>query len=514
MRRRIVLLPALAGLSLLMAALAQPVSAAAGFAFNGPVKIPGSDGGNEPYIALASQATAVNPVGYRYATWQSPALFAGSADGQTFTPLATPDDLALGDTTDQVDAAGSLYNGQICGVGAVLHTCISRSDDGGASWAFETQAADMHPGASDRPWIDVYPKTSSGPWSADQTTVFLEYHTFSPDDLTYATISTDGGRTFTAPVPLTQNLPSAGSSFCSTIPSGTVADQKHPGTVYFLWLSSQNAVYSSTTGCNYSQIQIFNEAWVSTCHTTGLPAPALRCAARLAWRGNIDTLGHNGDNADKIFGTISQDLGGQLHILLPVRFDDDAFEFTTTGTEAPRTTGLVLATSPDQGAHWTPPFVVTSRFKGSNFFPWIAAGSKGKVDALFYRTSSRLPNSSSAIWYISFLQVSGAKAAVVGGAAQYVTTPSVSAVIHIDPGAVHVGGICSFGIFCTVVSGNRNLADSISITLDPAGGAEAIWTKDTNPGTASEVDFACQTAGPSAYAGMPALNGCYEPPGG
>ena len=31
---------------------------------------------------------------------------------------------------------------------------------------------------------------------------------------------------------------------------------------------------------------------------------------------------------------------------------------------------------------------------------------------------------------------------------------------------MHVGGICTNGIFCTVNSGNRDLADSISIVID------------------------------------------------
>ena len=95
-----------------------------------------------------------------------------------------PDDSALGDVTNAVDAAGSLYNAQICGDATALHTCLYRSDDGGHTWS-KTSLADMHPGASDRPWIDVYPKHASGSWNPDQTRVYLEYHTFSPDDLVY-----------------------------------------------------------------------------------------------------------------------------------------------------------------------------------------------------------------------------------------------------------------------------------------------------------------------------------------
>jgi hypothetical protein len=41
---------------------------------------------------------------------------------------------------------------------------------------------------------------------------------------------------------------------------------------------------------------------------------------------------------------------------------------------------------------------------------------------------------------------------------------------------MHVGGICTNGIFCTVNSGNRDLADSISIAIDRGGSAALVWT--------------------------------------
>jgi hypothetical protein len=73
---------------------------------------------------------------------------------------------------------------------------------------------------------------------------------------------------------------------------------------------------------------------------------------------------------------------------------------------------------------------------------------------------------------------------------------------------VHVGGICSFGIFCSAVpNANRSLADSIAIALDPAGGANGTWTNDAS-GT-RQIDFACQSSGASAFAGAKALSGCY-----
>jgi hypothetical protein len=58
-----------------------------------------------------------------------------------------------------------------------------------------------------------------------------------------------------------------------------------------------------------------------------------------------------------------------------------------------------------------------------------------------------------------------------------------------------------------VPNANRSLADSIAIALDPAGGANAAWTNDA--AATRRIDFACQSSGPSAFAGLKALHGCY-----
>ncbi len=179
-------------------------------------------------------------------------------------------------------------------------------------------------------------------------------------------------------------------------------------------------------------------------------------------------------------------------------------------------------TSPDRGAHWTIPVGIESN-SGSYFFPWITAGSQGIVDAVYYKSVSRQPNKRTSVWYIGFTQVTGAVATYTGGTnAVYTAAPQAQETL-LDPNPVHGdgttgGGICTFGLFCTALmsNGNRTLADSIAITLDPAGGANAVWTDNigndpNNPGsTLREIHFGCQNSGRSALGG-PDLNGCYGP---
>jgi hypothetical protein len=492
------------GAAAILAVLISTAIAGAGGGpgFHAPVTLPDSSGGNEPSLAIS-------PNGVRYASWQSPGEFASSPDGVNFVNLGQPDPDAIGDETNAVDAAGALYNGQICGGPTILHTCIYRSLDGGHTWPQRTLAADSHPGASDRPWIDLYPHGRSQGWNPDNTTVYLEYHTFTPEELVYVTVSREGGKTFSAPNFITTGTNATLDSGCNTIPSGIVVDDSN-GTVYALWLSGNDVVTNVVTGCNYSQLGPFNKAWVSTSTDGGLT-----WSAHLVWQGDFDPAMKVGDNADKLFGTISVDRAGQIHVVLPVRRHDDpngyaaSCETNPDCQETPQPTDLLLSTSPDRGAHWTAPFTV--RGGGSNFFPWSAAGSAGRIDTDYYVSSTLRPNDPSSVWSIAFSQVSGAVATLGAGGARYTQTPKVTSTL-LDPKPVHNGGICTFGIFCSVVpNANRRLADSISIALDPQGGANAVWTNDAS-GT-RRVDFACQSSGTSAFAEVKAIKGCFRASG-
>jgi uncharacterized repeat protein (TIGR01451 family) len=478
--------------------------------FHAAVQMPNSTGGTEPSLAISND-------GIRYVSWQVPGKFAGSADGEKFSPLATPDAGASGDVTNAVSYSGALYNGQICGGATELHSCIYRSLDGGKHWTTQNILADNHPGASDRPWIDVYPKKNTTPTASnpDNDTVYLEYHTFSPDDLVYVTVSTDGGKTFSLPRIIASDTNAADPSICNTIPGGITVDQD-TGTVYALWLSGNDVESNVHTGCNYSQIGPFNKAWVSVSTDGGTT-----WTSHLAWQGAFDSVTKIGDNADKIFSTITVDSSHQVHIALSVRHNDDPLGFVTqcqvnqgNCEETPQGTDLYLVTSPDQGQHWTEPFQI-NKTTGSFFFPWLSAGSAGIVDASYYSSTTLQPNKPSSVWYVGLSQIIGGVATYTSGAhATYTSTPVATDEVLLDPNPIHGngttgGGICTFGIFCSAVPGaNRGLADVFEVHVDPAGGANVAWTKDLG---GRRIFFACQNSGASALAGAPDLNGCYGP---
>src|SRR5438093_312985 len=101
MRSRMVSI--LMGAVLLTAMSGRSAGAGApGVGFHAPVTLPGSDGGNEPSLAISQG-------GVRYASWQAPGEFASSPDGVSFANLGFPDENAVGDVTNAVDASGTAY---------------------------------------------------------------------------------------------------------------------------------------------------------------------------------------------------------------------------------------------------------------------------------------------------------------------------------------------------------------------------------------------------------------------
>ena len=318
----------------------EPIDGVVGF--HAPVAMPGSSNGTEPSIAIPLQVGA----GLRFVTWQNPGEIATSLDGVNFTNRGTRP--GGGDVTNAADPSGALFFGQFCSGAFTLHACLERSLDGGATWPLHTDIADNHPGAADRPWIEVFPHkrntlAAAQAWNPDDTRVYMEYHTFTPEELAYVTVSADGGHTFSEAKLITgTNTNAIVGSGCNTVPGGIGIDES-TGTVYALWLSGNDVASSTMTGCNYTQIGPFNKAWVSKSTDGGNT-----WTANLAWQGDFDIVTKIGDNADKIFATISVDQAGQIHVVLPVRNNDDPLGFTTdcaqnsNCVEDPQDTDLLL----------------------------------------------------------------------------------------------------------------------------------------------------------------------------
>jgi hypothetical protein len=142
--------------------------------------------------------------------------------------------------------------------------------------------------------------------------------------------------------------------------------------------------------------------------------------------------------------------------------------------------------------------------KGTHYFPWITAGSPGRVDFIWLNSPDYTPSDGEeSPWWTTFAQTANGTAA----APKFNQTSASSSIMH-------VGGICTNGIFCSLNDGNRDLADSISIAIDRGGSAGLVWT---DQGRAlhgpTHITYGCVTSQQTAIAGANQGLSCKGPAG-
>ena len=371
-----------------------------------------------------------------------------------------------------------------------LQTHLATSDDRGASWT-ENNVAAFNPSFIDRPWLAVY----SSKTSANQDQVYIAYHDFSASQINVAA-SNDGGQTFGPSVDvLATNGLAQAQSFCNTIPSGVEVDPEN-GDVYVQWITA-DPVANTTQGCNVSQIENFHQIWVA--HSA--PALGVGLATVTNWTNDAHLVfdGGLGTNTDRIFATLAVDDSGTLgsHGNVYSVFPDNLNP--PGGSEV----DIWFSHSVDKAVSWSAPVMVGDK-GGTNYLPWIAAGSSGRVDFIYLHTPDLNPSDSAlSPWYVRFAQTTDGTD----------LTPKF-AVTAASSGIMHVGGICTNGIFCAVNSGNRDLADSISIAIDRGGSAALVWTDqgDVLHGP-TDIMYGCVTSQQAAIVGANPGLSCKGPAG-
>jgi hypothetical protein len=176
-----------------------------------------------------------------------------------------------------------------------------------------------------------------------------------------------------------------------------------------------------------------------------------------------------------------------------------------------------LTFSNDHGQHWSAPHQVNHGSAATTaIFPWLTAGSAGKVDLVFYGTPASAnfqtcgqtgtytcQNEPWSVFFSQNLNVLGG-----GSWAQTTATP-----------VVHFGGVCQGGVSCTSNGNdNRDLFDDFGVAASPTTGLASITYSDDqyadNTGTANagectssqnntpscdHTDFATQTSGKGIF---------------
>jgi hypothetical protein len=348
-----------------------------------------------------------------------------------------------------------------------LQAHLAYTDNRGASWIINDLAA-INQNLIDRPWLAVDPSSVS----AAQDKVYVAYHDFSVSQI-WVAASTDGGTTFGPSVDVFAADPRAQTStFCNSIPSGVEVDPSSHD-VYVLWITS-GLVENEAGGCNITQTENFHDVWAAH-------SPPAAPGGVTVWDNHEVFNGPPTTNTDEIFATLAVDLAGNVYAVFP---DNLQNEFDIWFTH-----------SSDKAQTWTDPVKVNSD-KGTHYFPWITAGSAGRVDFIWLNTPDTIPTDAPAQeggsrWYVTFAQTTNGTSATP----KFNQTAASSSVMH-------VGGICTNGIFCSTNGGNRDLADSISIAIDRGGSAGLVWTdQGTEWHGPTHITYGCVTSQQTAIVG-------------
>ncbi|TMC68634.1 MAG: exo-alpha-sialidase [Chloroflexi bacterium] len=344
----------------------------------------------------------------------------------------------------------------------LLQTHLAYSDDRGASWTINNVAA-VNPSFIDRPWLAVYPSTTM----ATLDHVYISYHDFSASQIWVAR-SSDGGQTFLQTNVFANDPNAEVQSFCNTVPSDIEVDPE-TGEVYVQWITEN-----------------FHQVWVAHSSNNGL-----------TWDAHQVFDGGANTNTDEIFATLAVDDSGVSGT------GGNVYSVFTDNLRGPAIFDIWFSHSSDKAVTWSAPVLVNSD-KGSHYFPWIAAGSTGRVDFIWYNSPDYTPtDAEQSPWYVTFAQTTNGTAAHP----KFNQTAASSSVAH-------VGGICTNGIFCSVNDGNRDLADSISIVIDRGGSAALVWTDQGRVlHGPSWITYGCVTAQQSAIAGAKSGLSCKGPAG-
>ena len=350
--------------------------------FTRQVSSSGQTNATEPSVAVDRSDGTV------YVAWQASGTHVARSDdgGRTFveTPIANLFGSDVGDVDVRVggptpSGTHRVYVSSLEELPLALQTHVAYSDDRGATWTINNLAA-VNPSFIDRPWLAVFPSKTS----ANQDQVYISYHDFSASQINVAA-SNDGGQTFGPSVDvLAQNGMAQTQSFCNTIPSGIEVDPE-TGEVYVQWITA-DPVANTSQGCNISQIENFHQVWVA--HSP--PAIGVSVAtvttvwdAHLVFDGNVRRTWQT--NTDRIFATLGVDDSGVSGV------PGNVYSVFPGNLVAAGTNDIWFTHSSNKGQSWPPP-VKVNHDTGTHYFPWIAAGSTGRVDFIWLTTPDLSPS--------------------------------------------------------------------------------------------------------------------------
>lgn len=161
---------------------------------------------------------------------------------------------------------------------------------------------------------------------------------------------------------------------------------------------------------------------------------------------------------------------------------------------------------------WATPIDLTKETGDSAVFPWMVAGSPGKVDLVYYKANTGL-NPNIAFYDSQGQSCSGSGPDCFPNTTQWNTyfAQSQNALnpgpdfrsVQISPHPIHQGGVCTAGIACqSTQQQNRDLLDFLTIDVNHFGAANVTWADDNDSYHDTRQFFSRQLSGSSIFSGQ------------
>jgi len=406
--------------------------------------------GGEPSIAAG-------PGGWLYVTYPGSTgmdFYRSSDNGVHWTAGAIADP-GSGDDTVNVDQSGAVYQGNLNGN---LQADSYKSFDHGGHWPIKGKTGSSSDSSNqrfevDRPWTDAWIPPGK---TTREARVYMNYHDFAPSQV-WVNASRDGGRTFGSAVDVVSSVDAQIATFCNSSPAGVkvATSGPHAGRIYVAWLAADVAT-SVATGCNVTQMDTFHTVWIAWSDDEGK-----------TWTDQLVLDAGFGHDAAAFWGDLALDNRGNPYIAFADNLTDEW--------------DIYVMSSPDAGKTWNghsdgkgAPYRVGAN-RGTHFFPAIAVGDPGMVDVAYLETPSIVPTlpygkpqpggDPNAQWRVGLSQTLDIASA---SWRQNIVTPK----------PMHVGDVCTLGLFCLPGISDRNLLDFIDVAIDAAGVAHVSYTDD------------------------------------
>jgi hypothetical protein len=484
--------------------------------------------GFEPDVKVDSAGTIYSSIPFGFSTTQS---FVWSSRDHGNSYQLTPGNIGPGkpttcagggDTDLFLDAANSLYFSDLQGL---TNISVSRSDDGGATWTTNCAGAPNTP--DDRMWF-----TGTGSAKAGNLTLYQDY------DATDTGVSTGGaagnqlvetvshdGTTFTPVINSAVGTDCAGAALydCVTNNEGISGNQvvdPSTGNVFIAHTTTEGS--GSEVGVRVSEGKITpgtptTAVWSESPNLDGALCPDSTTTADGS-RSCVDANGNPEEIAGENFASIARDQAGYLYVTFTAgpldhaNSNDPNFGALTAPEQIYVVHSLEPAGADPSALTWSAPERVTGSgaSAGTNTFPWITAGSDGRVAVAYYHADETSEAGTCAsgsgtctLYGASSLTHAEWSVQMVESLNAHDPSPTY-ATSQVSEAPVKHGQICTNGIGCAT-GGDRSLGDFLQVTPDTNGAALVSYVFDTSGNSSAGEDagpeaISRQISGPSLYA--------------